>query len=91
MHVSTIYLSSYSDDMLPSGTADISHENQTIKITFSESDRASIHQIVLEAYQREQVKLADVILNNSPTLKLIESSPEGEVAEFAEVDDGGPF
>ena len=91
MHVSSIYLSSYSDAMLPSGTAEISHDNQTIKITFSERDRASIHQIVLEAYQREQVKLADVILNNSPTLKLIESSPEGEVAEFAEVDDGGPF
>ena len=91
MHISTIYLSSYSSNALPEGYADISHDNQTIKITFSERDRASIHQIVLEAYQREQVKLANLILNNSPTLKLIESSPEGKVAEFAEVDDGCPF
>lgn len=91
MHISSIYLSSYSETVLPSGQAEISHDNQTIKITFSERDRAAIHQIVLEAYQREQVKLADIILTNSPTLKMITApEPEGEVAEFTEVD-GGPF
>ena len=91
MHVSSIYLSSYSDSVLPAGQAEISHDNQTIKITFSERDRASIHQIVLEAYQREQVKIADVILKNSPTLKMIAApEQEGEIAEFTEVD-GVPF
>lgn len=96
MHIAQIYLTSYSDSNLPEGYLTIIHEGQDLKITFSEQDRASIHEICLAAYRREQAKLSQTILDNAPTIKFLAAPKDfAEVAEFTVVEpdeiEGAPF
>ena len=100
MHISTLYGSTYSQNVLIKCHADIAHEDTVVKINLSEADCEAIQRIVTNAFLAERQKLAEAVLNNSPAYIALPPEPEPvhEEAEFepcpvpdAELDDGINF
>jgi len=86
MHISSVYLSTYSKERLISGHTEITTDAGKLTIEFSDSECEAIHNVVMGAYRRKQQTLAKELLENNPdVLRLAPPEKEGEVVEFTEV------
>jgi hypothetical protein len=81
MHISTVYLHSYSSTSPVSGHVDFDIEGTKIQVTFTDAECLAIHDLCVKAWERKQATIANDVLSSSPALPEL---PAPEPQEFAE-------
>lgn len=86
MHISTVYLSTYTQEKPINGHCDINVDGTMVKIIFTDDEAAAIQAVCLQAWDRKQAAIAAAILNDRPDVKyLAPPTPVIEDADFDEV------
>lgn len=77
MHISQLFLSSYSPTTLIDGSLKVKADEHEVTIQLSEADRMAIQNICTQAYLADRQKIVDKLLSESPAY----------IALFSEVSD----
>ena len=92
MHITTVFLNTYSPNNPITGHCDIEHEGVKLTINFSEAECATIQQICVDAYTAHKQKAIDALMEHSPAyVGLPAPEQEGEEAEFTTIDYEIPY
>ncbi len=88
MHISTVYLSTYSQDKPIRGHMDLVEETTKLTIEFTNEEAALIQEICVAAHERNREEVARKILNSSIAVpQLAPPAPELSLVEDADFTD----